>query len=271
MERGPLGEADIDFSHHPDKKNKGNHHKKGKPTEEELEAEEDAQEVAESIKRSLEKILKQLKEQILQGDYSLVLGDDCSGRIPAEIIFQTIKMIYEKKGYEEPKITFVTSTGYDPDGGHSEAVAKHLEKFGYKPEEGKRALVVTESMSSGESVKVLTKALEELGFDWDVATLNNYKHWDNDEDKGFWERFLEKFRKKEESGSHRIIEGIPDSQRYVIDRHDLAGVEKQYSDTEDEPVVSQRTPEDDQDYVNAMREAIDELSGELAQKFLDAA
>jgi hypothetical protein len=235
-------------------------HKKGELTDEEREAEE----VAEGIKASIEKILGQIKEQISQGEYSLILGDDCSGRIPAEIIYQTIKRVYEKKGYDKPRITFATSVRDDVKGEHSQLIADHLKTHGYGSGGGEKALIVTESMTSGASVKVLTRAVEELGYRWDVATLNRYEpfYWP---DKSFWEKLKEIFQKKSNVG--RIIEGIPDSNRYVMDRPDLAGVEKKY----DDDVVSERTPEDDQETVNAMREAIDGLSEELAREFLDAA
>jgi hypothetical protein len=109
-------------------------------------------------------------------------------------------------------------------------------------------------MASGRSIEVLIKALKEDGFDCDVATLNNCSN-------GFLEKLKLRFR-----DGVTLADGIKGSHRSIIDRHDMAGVEKQ----DDEAVVSKRYEDygHDQELVNATRHAVDTLSAVLAEEFL---
>src|SRR3989338_2608702 len=117
----------------------------------------------------LEKPIKKIKDRIERGEYGLIIGDDASGRIPTLILGNFIKKVSEQKGQERPNIIFIpgklSDFAYDSMG----EFKIHLEKWGFR--EGKRILIVTDTILSGESLEILVKLIKRLGHDCDIATI----------------------------------------------------------------------------------------------------
>jgi len=62
-------------------------------------------EIAE-LREPIQNLLEQLRDKIDKGEYGVIIGDDASGRIPALILDNVIKSVYQDKGYTKPKTIF---------------------------------------------------------------------------------------------------------------------------------------------------------------------
>lgn len=135
----------------------------------------------ENLREPIEKILSQLYDDIEAGAYQLITGDDASGRIPALILNNVIKARYRAKGYSDPEMNFVAGVG----SGHSRG--KALDKTALLGRtslvrqikdrilagggELKGALIVTDIIETGNSLRPLVEALENEGVSADIAAV----------------------------------------------------------------------------------------------------
>lgn len=146
-----------------------------KPTEEQSEAEKAAEEDRRAAQEILEKlnnielpeiqqletplqnILAKIKDKINIGNYTSIIGEDSSGRIPALILRKVINKVYAKKGFERIPLIFV-APHYDRFK-HSfwETRAKKL-----KGKLGANLLVVTEWIENGEHLRYMHNAIIQL-------------------------------------------------------------------------------------------------------------
>lgn len=125
-------------------------------------------------------ILESLRDRIENGEYCMIVGDDASGRIPTLIMANVMKQIYQKKGLPPPEIRFFAgSTGL---GGHDEGIRSDKIKQiaeGVRSSVNNRGsqqnktriLFVTDTIATGRTTKVFAKAFQELGIDFDIATI----------------------------------------------------------------------------------------------------
>ncbi len=111
----------------------------------------------------MENILQKMKED-QRTSYDLVIGDDFSGRIPAYIMINTLRLLrqgnisgflFKPHRYSEVRTTAVME-----------------EELRKRKSEASRALFVTEEIHSGISVNVLGKSLRHLGISFDVAAVS---------------------------------------------------------------------------------------------------
>jgi hypothetical protein len=136
----------------------------------------------EDLRRPAEDLLLQLKEKIDRGEYNLIIGDDASGRIPTRIFYNTLKAIYEKKKYESPKVIFFAGSGRFNTKSHSwireektkmiKAYLKHFLKNNAIGAEKIKALVISEVIDTGNSLKPLADALHQEKIDFDIAAFS---------------------------------------------------------------------------------------------------
>ncbi len=116
-------------------------------------------------------IVKKLKESIDSGEYDVLIGDDASGRIPTLVLRGIFnerkrKLNPELKSIEsEIKTRFVAGGQVE----NKEELKAALTKI--KSECPEKALVITEYVSSGKSIKRIADTLKEIGIPFDVATL----------------------------------------------------------------------------------------------------
>lgn len=135
----------------------------------------------EDLEGPIEKILGQLRPEIDAGKYSLVISDDASGRIPALMVGHVIKDIYEKKGIPPPMFRAIAGSshiaGTDVKGREEKIrlIAEYLAKVRTTAAQGRgtleRALIVTDTIAEGRSIKVLLEALARNQLKADVATI----------------------------------------------------------------------------------------------------
>lgn len=130
--------------------------------------------VIESLEKPIENILTQLSPKIERGEYGLIVGDDASGRVPALILRSVIDAAYEKHGYKKAVTRFVAGTRFiDPDQ-EGDKFGKEVDFFiRLKDKMGasRRALVVTDTIHTGESIVFIVDALKAAGIQADVAAI----------------------------------------------------------------------------------------------------
>ena len=169
-------------------------------------------------------ILEKIAPKIESGSYGLIIGDDASGRIPAEILADVIKAIYLEKGFVQPKVMFFAGSTrmYERDRKiKQEKISDFFKKLPMesvenaldetnetKPVLSRRegdVLIVTDWISSGKGLTPLVSALEENHIKSDVAVL-----YDVDRDTVSWEDHIISGEMKEKPGIYgaSIFSGV---------------------------------------------------------------
>ncbi|MEX2090670.1 MAG: hypothetical protein WD989_00875 [Candidatus Paceibacterota bacterium] len=132
------------------------------------------EEVAE-LEKPIKKIIEKIKDRIENGEYGLIIGDDASGRIPARILGDFIREISKIKGLYQPNTIFIPSKlqkggwFFKEKENQQDKFEQHISKFGAVP--NKKILIITDTVFSGESLKVLTSLIRNAGYDLDIATI----------------------------------------------------------------------------------------------------
>lgn len=81
-----------------------------KEEKKEMLSEEDRKFIAdciEDLRAPTQKILQQLHKKIEKGEYTIIMGDDTSGRIPTLIIGGVIKELYQENHFPAPLVRFI--------------------------------------------------------------------------------------------------------------------------------------------------------------------
>ncbi len=231
-------------------------------------------------------ILVQLKDKINNGEYSWIVGDDASGRVPALIFLNVMKKIYKEKGFEEPKLYFIaggresfqdqklekvskyiepffeehTHQEYDYETGIKKTIKDVLSFFSKKnknTERGGRVLFVTEIIARGEGLEPITKAFIKNNLAYDIATL-----FGATEKEKMEEKLGSKIFKSEESEDlHYLVYG----------KSRLSGVIKNPNDVLGTPFVNTmkdaETAQETKDEIRETREDIKIVSEIIYNKF----
>ena len=147
-------------------------------------------EIAE-LRKSIQELLLQLREKIDKGEYNLIIGEDASGRIPTLIFERILRSVYREKNYPQPEVRFFAGLHGLVDeetllidveltkeimnnkaGKISEYLNKTIKKIKRETKiQEPKALVCTEYISTGISLKPLSMALEKEYIDFDIATI----------------------------------------------------------------------------------------------------
>ncbi len=220
----------------------------------------------EFLRMPLERIIRQLGERIERGEYSLIVGDDASGRIPTNTLWYFLKDVYAAHGAPSPDARFFA--GAKKLSGEklrekTRAIREHLERYrDQKKEAGadiRRALVVTDTIASGESLKPIAKALEKMKIPFDIATVGLLV--ERESERQDLENYL----------GARIFAGSSGGTPGIYDKQSLAGVTKNrqdvfarparelWEDAEDEGEAAREV----QRYINEAREDSHTLAADL--------
>lgn len=135
----------------------------------------------EDLRSPTQKILKQLHNQIEKGEYTIIIGDDTSGRIPTLIVGGVVKELYNKKNFPSPLVRFIAGNVLDRKGMTSEfnEFAEKLkdeseERFG--SDHTQKVLIVTEFMDTGMTLEQFIMNFKAKGMPCDVATIGSEKN-----------------------------------------------------------------------------------------------
>ncbi len=120
-------------------------------------------------------LVAKLKENIDKGEYDVLIGDDASGRIPTLILrgvfnARSRKLHPELKDSDSEVVTRFIAGGQVENRKEMEEALKKI-----KSENNKKALVVTEYISSGKSMERMSEILNNLGMTFDVAAFISNK------------------------------------------------------------------------------------------------
>jgi len=125
-------------------------------------------------REDFENLLNQLKKNIERGEYSAIIGDDFSGRIPTLIIREVIDRVYKSRERKSIKTFFLRPPTDDPMSWEllRQQLPKNAAKIKTELKDDKpRVLLVTELVSGGRSIEQLLEALNGQGLRADVAAL----------------------------------------------------------------------------------------------------
>ncbi|OHA05411.1 MAG: hypothetical protein A2934_04140 [Candidatus Sungbacteria bacterium RIFCSPLOWO2_01_FULL_47_10] len=154
---------------------------------EETDAEVLAEYLVGELKAPAGDLLEKMREKINALEYDSVLGDDTKSRIHSIVLSQALKEIYgSQKNLETRFVQGGTLLKTSP--GHRNEVKKYLAKI--TPNLGKKTLIITEEIYSGESVSRLLEILKSLGIQADVAAFSMVDLDDGVVEKEVREKFL---------------------------------------------------------------------------------
>lgn len=190
-------------------------------------------------------------KSIEDGKYNLLIADDTSARVPSLIFNKVIKEVYSKKDFPDPKVLFVPgqmkSTNPDISAKISNHINKYLEKVGLSDTEI-NALVITDTIAEGTTIKKLSDALTKSNINCDIATLG--LEFGGDEKKQRLENSLgRKIYTTSEGGASGTF-SVPYSQ----------GVKKYPGE-----MVSKKIP-GIQNYINQARQMVDKISERIIEQ-----
>ncbi len=129
----------------------------------------------EAMREPIENLLEQLREKIDRGEYSLLIGDDVSARIPTLIFRKIFKELYKGLNEKTPETLFVAGSGHDNaeiSGEKLDNKKRAIREFLLKHSPEKRILILTEYIRTGSTLRPLIASLRDLGLDYDIATLS---------------------------------------------------------------------------------------------------
>ena len=121
------------------------------------------------IEPAMERMVFELKNELVGGTYGSVVGDDTSGTIPAVATALIANWVHRDNGLPPVWLTMVQSSRKTEDYGD---VFRQVQHHSGKISSDKKALIVTEYIATGKSVRNLQRALEENQIETDIAALS---------------------------------------------------------------------------------------------------
>lgn len=133
-------------------------------------------EMVRELKEPTIEMLRPVLEQVKNGEYQLIIGDDASGRIPTWIVRKVINAAYHEQGRAEIPTRFVAGTRrYDPRNElHREKKAQlkdYLDELKEEISGLTKVLIVTDSVAKGISLVPLVESLREAAIDCDILSV----------------------------------------------------------------------------------------------------
>ncbi len=129
----------------------------------------------EELREPIEKILLGLKERIDRGEYGLIVGEDVSGRIPTRIFEWVLRELYQIKGARKPpQVRFFAGSTNNSERQKENKKNLMIEVFNERKARNlilRRALVVTDTIMTGRSLKPICDALTIAGIPFDIASI----------------------------------------------------------------------------------------------------
>lgn len=122
----------------------------------------------EELQRPLESLVEELLPHIREGKYSLLIGDDTSGRIPTLILRKVINSVYGKIGIPDIPTVFF-SPGLASTEDETKLREKAIREYILRP--NTRALIATEYIRFGTAVAGIGDPLRRIGIACDIATI----------------------------------------------------------------------------------------------------
>lgn len=129
----------------------------------------------EGLREPIKNLLVQLRDDIEAGNYAMIVGDDASGRIPTLIFREVLGEIYQEKDLPVPKTLFFAGEAFFDPGLEAKRVRdlkELLEKNQVRQLVGeKKVLVVSDTLVTGMHLKPVTRALQDMEAEFDIAVV----------------------------------------------------------------------------------------------------
>ncbi|MDD5068109.1 MAG: hypothetical protein PHS53_01940 [Candidatus Pacebacteria bacterium] len=124
------------------------------------------------LKKPFEALLDQMRSKIDSGAYTLLVGDDVSGRIPTLIFREFLRQMYEGTSQKVPEALFFSGHHGETDASflnqNAEEVAHGIEKrYSGKGD----ILFITEAIQTGRTLTQFENAFAKLPIKHDVMTI----------------------------------------------------------------------------------------------------
>ena len=117
----------------------------------------------------IDTILTEIKDKVLQDEYSMLIGDDTSGRIPT-LIFRGVINNMLKENEKEPLPTFFIRGDYGRlPAMDRKRLTKQIQSI---PTENSKALIITDYMRSGLHIRRIGTVTHKAGAVYDVAAIS---------------------------------------------------------------------------------------------------
>ncbi len=197
--------------------------------------EEHIHKIISELHEPIRKMLEPIMENIEGGEYQLLIGDDASGRIPTLIVRTIINSIYAKNGHASIPTRFIAGTRHyrtllqqEYADAKKAKVAQYIEELHALMPDVTNALIVTDTISSGNSLLPVTESLKESGIHYDIAAVGV-------EDYEYNREILQ-----EKLGAF-VFSGS-DWMPSIYGEHDISGVTKFPEDLHSRPVRKELHP-----------------------------
>ncbi len=141
---------------------------------------EHERQVIEELEFPVQRILQQIQPELMKGAYSLIIGDDVSGRIPAIIMNEAVRKIYKAYGHPAPMLRFVAGGRRAEEETPSQERSRQLEMRDrmasmnnelLRSGDAPRALLVTEAIMTGDAMELVVCTLERERIKTDIAAI----------------------------------------------------------------------------------------------------
>lgn len=208
------------------------------------------------VVESFAKLAIALKDRIYT--YDSIISDDASGRIPSLVLWRLINNLREARHMEPIRGYFVASGRHDNKNKYK-AIRDYFNKK--KLQFGKKALVVTEYIVTGGSIRDLSKQLDAAKINFDVAALSISPRYESRQ--GYLSKIKNKFFNE---ARNRFIgsESHVGMKFYQVYR--LSGVIKKANSESPHPMhIVKDNWEADQELINRVREDAATLANRLAE------
>jgi len=120
-------------------------------------------------------LVKKLKEGIDKGEYDMLIGDDASGRIPTLVLRGILNSRKRKLNPELKCVDSEIKTRFVAGGQLENEKELEVAFDKIKSENFKKALIVTEYISSGKSMERIAKVLNDFKIPFDIAAFISNK------------------------------------------------------------------------------------------------
>ncbi len=199
----------------------------------------------------------EFREAIESGKYNLLIADDSSGRVPALIFQKVINAICTEKNIPHPKLLFIPGQRLSTDQNISQKISDHINQYLQKvngPQAGTSALVITNVITSGKTLGILSDALKKSDIDCDIATTSlEVSHSSSDKSKNELEDMLGRKIYTAKNFETSLTSGM-NKKAYSH------GVTKNPGE-----MVSQKI-QGVQDHINTARKMVDKISEEIIRQ-----
>ena len=133
------------------------------------------EEIAE-LEKPIKTIIEKIRDRIENGEYGLIIGDDASGRIPTIILGNFIRDISKIRGHYQPNIIFIPGKLEKDWGWNKKKQTQQQKKFEQHFSKSgamlcKKILIITDTVFSGESLKILANLIRKAGYFLEIATI----------------------------------------------------------------------------------------------------